>query len=125
MSANPSSEPPVATGEFQSSIPLLDRICCEGKSWEVLAEKYGVPNPEPPWKTSLFGTCEALNMNACALPSLERRSAEDELSGNLYQDLPQPERQLVALAHTMIRRGLVDEAQLARRIEEVRRRLEE
>lgn len=114
-----------STSDKEASISLLEKICSEGKPWEVLAEKYGVENPNPPWKTSLFGTCEALNMNACALPSLERRSAEDELSSTLYQNLPQPERQLVALAHTMIQRGLVNEEQLARRIEEVRRRLAE
>jgi hypothetical protein len=121
----PVSDNSAPTKANEASIPLLERICSEGKPWEVLAEKYGVDNPNPPWKTSLVGTCEALNMNACALPSLERRSEEDELSSTLYRDIPQPERQLVALAHTMIRRGLVDETQLAQRIDEVRRRLSE
>ena len=80
-------------------------------------------NPDPPWKVFLEGTCEALNVEACALPVLERRWAEDDLSESLYQDVPQPERQLLALAHTMIQRGLVDEEELAKRMEKVHLRL--
>jgi hypothetical protein len=60
---------------------------------------------------------------SCALPSLERRAEEDELSETLYEDVPFPERQLLALAHSMIKRGLVDEGELARRMEEVGQRL--
>jgi hypothetical protein len=58
-----------------------------------------------------------------ALPLLERRAEEDELSETLYQDVPFPERQLLALAHSLIKRGLMKEEDLARRIAEVTRRL--
>ena len=45
------------------------------------------------------------------------------MSETLYEDVPFPERQLLALAHSMIKRGLIDEAELARRLEEVGKRL--
>ena len=60
---------------------------------------------------------------SCALPSLERRAEEDDLSETLYEDVPFPERQLLALAHSMIKRGLIDETELARRMEDVGKRL--
>lgn len=103
-------------------IPLLEKIRSEGRVWEDLAEQYGVTNPDPPWKTSLVGTCEALAEAEC-LGALDRRASEDDLSEKLYQDLPYPERELVSLAHTMIRRGLIDEEELARRMEAVAKRL--
>lgn len=106
------------------SIALLEKVRGEGRVWEELASQYGVANPDPPWKLSMFGTCEALAVDSCALPALDRRQAEDDLAETLYRDVPQPERQLLALAHTMIRRGLVDENELARRMEQVRRRLD-
>jgi len=106
-----------------SRIALLENIRNEGRVWEDLCEQYGVDNPDPPWKVNLEGTCDALSAEACALPLLERRWEEDELSETLYSDVPYPERQLLALAHSMIRRGLVDEEELARRMKEVNRRL--
>ena len=103
-------------------IPLLEKIRSRGRVWEDLAEQYGVTNPDPPWKTSLVGTCEALAEAEC-LGGLDRRASEDDLSEKMYQDLPPPERELVALTHTMIRRGLIDEEELARRMEIVGKRL--
>jgi len=104
-------------------ISVLEKIRHEGRVWGDLCEQYGVNNPTPPWKVDLEGTCDALSAEACALPLLERRWEEDELSKDLYADVPFPERQLLALAHSMIRRGLFDEDELARRMEEVDRRL--
>jgi len=106
-----------------SAIPLLEKIRTQGKVWEELSEQYGVDNPDPPWRSSLEGTCEVLSEEACALPLLERRWEEDELAASLYADVPFPERQLLALAHSMIRRGLFDEDALARRMAEINRRL--
>jgi hypothetical protein len=68
-------------------------------------------------------------MNEClavggALPALDRRRAEDELGKVVYSDVPAPERELLALVHTMLRRGLVAEEELARRMRTVRARLE-
>jgi hypothetical protein len=57
------------------------------------------------------------------LPLLERRWEEDELSATLYQDVPFPERQLLALTHSLLKRGLVSEEDLAKRIKEVHARL--
>ena len=54
---------------------------------------------------------------------LERRWEEDELSETLYQDVPFPERQLLALTHSLIKRGLVSEEDLQRRMKEVHERL--
>ncbi len=106
----------------QSPISLLEKIRSQGKVWEDLADKYGVTNPDPPWKISMLSICEALAANDC-LGTLERRAAEDDLSETIYRDVPQPERQLLTLAHTMIQQGLLDEGELTRRIEQVSRRL--
>ena len=106
-----------------SPITLLEQIRSRGRVWGDLCAQYGVSNPDPPWKVDLEGTCDALAAEACALPVLERRWEEDELSETLYTDVPFPERQLLALAHSMIRRGLFDEEELARRMDQVQRRL--
>jgi hypothetical protein len=104
-------------------ITVLETIRRHGRVWGDLATQYGVTNPDPPWKVTLEATCDVLAEGSCALPALERRWEEDELSKELYADVPFPERQLLALAHSMIRRGLFDENELARRIEDVHRRL--
>jgi hypothetical protein len=106
-----------------SQIALLETVRREGKSWAELAPRHGVSNPDPPWKTSLDAMCESLAASG-ALPSLERREAEDALGERLYGLVAAPERQLLALVHTMLERGLVDEAALARRMRLVRERLE-
>jgi hypothetical protein len=104
-------------------IALLEAIRSEGKSWDVIAPQYGVTNPDPPWKTSLVAMCECLAISG-AVPTLDRRRAEDELAQAVYSDVPAPERQLLALVHTMLRRGLVMEGDLADRMRSVRSRLE-
>src|SRR5215469_14381253 len=104
-------------------ISLLETIRDDDKTWEKLAPRYGVTNPDPPWKVSLYATCECLAASE-ALPSLERRGAEDQLGENLYSGTPAPEQQLLALAHIMLSRGLLSEDDLARRINAVRSRLE-
>jgi hypothetical protein len=104
-------------------IALLDKIRREGRVWGDLCEQYGVDNPTPPWKAFLDGTCDALAEEACALPLLERRWEEDELAETTYADVPFPERQLLALAHSLIRRGLFDESELAARMHQVQQRL--
>jgi hypothetical protein len=104
-------------------IALLEAIRSEGQAWEVLAPRYGVTNPNPPWKTSLNAMCECLAING-ALPNLDRRRAEDKLVHAVYSDVPAPERQLLALVHTMLSRGLVSEEDLASRMRSVRLRLE-
>ncbi len=136
---NASIKEPVAAKEEQwvdtAPIPLLQEIRTRGRVWEDLATQYGVTNPDPPWKITLEATCDLLAGDSCvkpydqvvpgscALPSLDRRNDEDELSATLYEDVPFPERQLLALAHSLIKRGLVNEDELARRVEEVGRRL--
>lgn len=128
-------------------VAVLEEIKNHGRVWEDLASQYGVTNPDPPWKTSLDGMCEALGTTSCSpamavekrwldgsidrsdvgdsvpLPLLERRWEEDELSETLYQDVPFPERQLLALTHSLIKRGLVKEEDIARRMKEVHERL--
>lgn len=106
-----------------SSVSLLEKVRKQGRAWEELAKKYGVDNPDPPWKINLDSTCEALSAEQCALPVLERRNEEDMLSESLYQDVPYPERQLLALAHSMIEHGLIDEDELALRMKYVSKRL--
>ena len=106
-----------------SPIPVLESIRNEDKTWGKLAPRYGVTNPDPPWKVSLYATFECLSAVE-ALPSLERRHAEDQLGETVYRGTPAPEQQLLALAHTMLSRGLIAEDDLARRMKAVRLRLE-
>jgi hypothetical protein len=113
----------VVGGAAEQPIPLLDGLRYEDKFWVNLAPRYGVTNPEPPWKVSLYATCECLAA-ADALPALERRHAEDALGETVYRGPAGPEQQLLALAHTMLRRNLLDEAELARRMQVVRARLD-
>jgi hypothetical protein len=106
------------------SVPALERLVTSEHVWPRVAEKYGVTNPVPPWKSSLDGICDALDRNGDALPLLERRNEEDLLSETVYSDLPAPERRLVALAHSLVARGVIEEEALARRMEAVRTRLQ-
>ena len=112
-----------ANDEGLDRIALLEEIRGQGKTWDALAPRYGVTNVNPPWKTSLVAMCDCLG-GCGAIPALEIRQAEDELADSVYSDVPAPERQLLALAHTMLDRGLVDESELASRMRAVRERLE-
>ena len=112
-----------APGAEISPIPLLDAIQDEGRPWQELAPRYGVANPDPPWKVSLYAIFECLSAGG-ALPSLERRHTEDRLGETIYGRTPDPERQLLALADTLLRRGILSEEDLARRMDAVRARLE-
>jgi hypothetical protein len=104
-------------------VPLLETIRNDDKTWDKLAPRYGVTSPDPPWKVSLHATCECLAVGE-VLPSLERRRAEDRLGETLYSGTHAPEQQLLALAHVMLSRGLLNEDDLARRMKAVRSRLE-
>ena len=104
-------------------IALLEAVRPQGREWDVIAPRYGVTNPDPPWKTSLIGMCECLAVSG-SLPALDRRKAEDELANNVYSEVPAPERELLALVHVMLSRGLVDEHDLASRMRTVRSRLQ-
>lgn len=116
-------------------IPLLEGVRRRGRVWGDLAAQYGVKNPDPPWKITLDATCDMLAADSCVLPSdrvvpgscalpvLERRGEEDELSATIYADVPFPERQLLALAHSMIKHGLFNEEELAQMMKRVHERL--
>ena len=109
------------------SFALLREIAATDQVWPRMAAKYGVENPVPPWKTSLDGLCDALDHADCAtgVPTFkDRRDEEDSLSASVYPDLPYPESQLVALAHSLLARGLITEDELARRLSVIRARLE-
>ena len=110
-----------------SAIGPLAKIVERKQVWSRMAAKYGVDNPVPPWKTSLDGICDALDQSACGselLSFVDRRNEEDELSATVYADLPYPESRLVALAHSLVARGVLDEAELEDRLAAVRARLE-
>ena len=115
--------PPVESVES----PTLNAIVERNHVWPVMAAKYGVENPVPPWKTSLDGLCDALDRAACEadVPDFKRRrDEEDLLSATRYADLPYPENQLVALAHSLLARGVISEDDLRRRMAGIRTRLE-
>jgi len=110
------------------AVETLEEIARRNQTWTVIADKYGVENPVPPWKTSLDGMCDAID-RSCVGDDLgftfkDRRDEEDVLSATRYADLPYPENQLVALAHSLVARGVIDEAELRRRLDAVRTRLE-
>lgn len=105
----------------------LQQIVERNQVWPVMAAKYGVENPVPPWKTSLDGLCDALDHAACDtdVPTFkERRDEEDDLSATVYSALPYPESQLVSLAHSLLARGVITEDELRQRLSVVRDRLE-
>jgi hypothetical protein len=106
---------------------VLQGIVARNQVWPVMAAKYGVENPVPPWKTSLDGLCDALDQSSCDadVPGFkERRDEEDSLSATVYSDLPYPESQLVALAHSLLARGVITEFELQQRLSTIRARLE-
>ena len=105
----------------------LEGITRRNQVWPVMAAKYGVENPIPPWKTSLDGLCDALDHASCDIdvPSFtQRRDEEDALSASVYADLPYPENQLMSLAHSLLARGIISESELQQRLATVRARLE-
>ena len=112
-----------------TSLEVLEEIAERNQSWPIMAEKYGVENPLPPWKTSLDGLCDALDRSCSTDDQLnftfkERRDEEDELSATTYANLPYPENQLMSLAHSLMQRGVIDEAELRQRLATIRARLE-
>ncbi|MFY9765200.1 MAG: thiocyanate hydrolase [Mycobacterium sp.] len=111
----------------QTTIAPLAKIVEHNQVWSRMAAKYGVVNPVPPWKTSLDGICDALDQSGCGpevLNFVDRRNEEDALSATVYSNLPYPENRLVALAHSLLVRGVIDEAELEERLAAVRARLE-
>ena len=117
----------MSAAEKSRPVAPLQEIVRRNQVWPRMAAKYGVENPVPPWKTSLDGMCDALDRAACdaEVPDFkERRDEEDELSATLYADLPYPENQLVALAHSLLVRGIITEAELERKLADVRARLQ-
>jgi hypothetical protein len=110
-----------------STIVPLAKIVERNQVWSRMAAKHGVENPVPPWKTSLDGMCDALDQSACGpeiLNLVDRRDQEDALSATVYSQLPYPENRLVALAHSLVARGVIDEAELEERLAAIRARLE-
>jgi hypothetical protein len=108
-------------------VAALTKIVERNQVWSRMAAKYGVENPVPPWKTSLDGICDALDQSGCGpevLAFVDRRNEEDALSATVYSNLPYPENRLVALAHSLLVRGVIDEAELEERLAAVRARLE-
>ena len=110
-----------------STIAPLAKIVERNQVWSRMVAKYGVENAVPPWKTSLDGICDALDQSACGpevLSFVDRRNEEDALSATVYSNLPYPENRLVALAHSLVVRGVIDETELEERLATVRARLE-
>lgn len=112
---------------MNTPIAPLQQIVERDQVWPRMAAKYGVDNPVPPWKTSLDGLCDALDAASCSteVPTFkERRDEEDTLVATLYAGLPYPENQLMALAHSLLVRGVITEAELEARLAAVRARLQ-
>ena len=110
------------------TIEGLEQIAERNQTWPLMAAKYGVDNPLPPWKTSLDGLCDALDRSCDDDEKLhftfkQRRDEEDVLVGTRYANLPYPENQLVALAHSLVARSVISEAELQERLAAIRARL--
>jgi hypothetical protein len=105
-------------------VRTLEHIVEQGQFWERMAAQYHVTNAVPPWKSSLDAMCDALDEEGAALPVLTRRDDEDRISREVYTSLPYPENQLVALAHSLVIRNVIDETELADRLGAVRARLD-
>jgi len=108
-------------------VVALHEIVARNQVWPRMVAKYGVENPVPPWKTSLDGLCDALDHAACGagVPTFQdRRDEEDVLAATVYSELPYPESQLVALAHSLLSRGIISEGELVQRLSVIRARLE-
>ncbi len=121
------SIPEVVRAAGETTIGSLAKIVERNQVWSRMAAKHGVDNPVPPWKTSLDGICDALDQSVRGpkvLGFAERRNEEDALSATVYSELPYPENRLVALAHSLMVRGVIDEAELRERMAAVRARLE-
>lgn len=119
-----SQNPHAAEG---SAVAPLAKIVERNQVWGQMAAKHGVDNPVPPWKTSLDGICDALDQSSCGtsvLSFVDRRNEEDTLAASVYSDLPYPENRLVALAHSLLVRGVITETELEERLAAVRSRLE-
>lgn len=109
------------------TIGSLRNIVERNQVWARMSAEYGVDNPVPPWKTSLDGLCDALDHASCDqdIPDFkQRRDEEDSLSATVYASLPYPENQLVALAHSLVARGIISENELEQRLTSIRARLE-
>lgn len=113
-------------GAAGKSFGVLDEIVESDQTWPVMAARSGVENPLPPWKTSLDGLCDVLDKSCedASMTFKERRDEEDSLSADRYRDLPYPESQLVSLAHSLLARGVITEADLRKRLNLVRKRLD-
>ena len=111
-----------------NSFNVLNEIVGREQTWPIMTERYGVENPLPPWKSSLDGLCDALDQSCSSskppLTFKERRDEEDALSESHYTSLPYPENQLVSLAHSLLKRGVIDEIELRERLALIRKRLE-
>ncbi len=125
--SGPSAGPP-EPGVESVAVETLEEIARRNQVWSAMADKYGVENPVPPWKTSLDGMCDAIDRSGAdddrTFTFKDRRDEEDVLSATRYADLPYPENQLVALAHSLVARGVIDETELRHRLDAVRARLE-
>lgn len=119
---------PPEPGVESVAVETLEEIARRNQVWSAMADKHGVENPVPPWKTSLDGMCDAIDRSGAdddrTFTFKDRRDEEDVLSATRYADLPYPENQLVALAHSLVARGVIDEAELRHRLDAVRARLE-
>ena len=105
-------------------VRTLEHIVEHEQVWERMAAEYGVTHAVPPWKSSLEAMCDALDEEGAALPPLTRRDDEDRVTREVYTSLPHPENQLVALAHSLVARNVIDETELAARLDAVRARLD-
>ncbi|MEV0595592.1 ScnB [Nonomuraea cavernae] len=76
------------------------------------------------WESRMQVTCECLSQHG-ALDNLERRNAEDRLGETIYSRFPVQTRSALVVAHSLMDKELFTEAELRRKMEDVRARLNE
>jgi hypothetical protein len=75
-----------------------------------------------PRESRMQATCECLSWRG-TLDNLERRQVEDELGETVYADFPFRSRSVIATAHALLERGVLDEAELRSRMNAIRERM--
>lgn len=76
-----------------------------------------------PWESSMQATCECLSWRG-SLDNQDRRRMEDELGESLYAEFPVHARSALAVAHSLLDKGVVTQDELGAKMKEIRARLE-
>nr|VTP00838.1 hypothetical protein BIN_B_03757 [Mycobacterium riyadhense] len=98
-----------------STVTPLAKIVKRNQIWSRMAAEHGVDNRVPTVADKARVHCDALDRSGCGpevLSLVDRGAEQDAFSATVYADLPYPENRLVSPAHSLVARGVIDEAAL-------------